>query len=204
MSINQLDSSAAPVALGKFERIQLSWQAKFWLFFGQRAKARVCFEQLLNKEPDNVLALNSLAYDAVTTGHWPQALGFFERVLRLQPSEPNAHFNHAYVCDELNQLDLAESSFRAALALDEKMDRAWYGLALCLIKQKRFDDAKKALKRNTKLQPMSPFGWYQLARVHMECNEPDLALGVIRHLKGFEPKVAAQLVRETGLKVAMD
>jgi tetratricopeptide (TPR) repeat protein len=204
VSVSQLDSSASPVRLGWFERIQFSWAAKVWLFFGQKAKARACFQELLAKDPANVLALNSLAYDAVTTKHWQQAAGFFERALQQQPAEPNAHFNVAYVLDELNQLDAAERSFRAALALDEKMDRAWYGLALCLIKQRRFEDAKKALKRNTKLQPMSPFGWYQLARVHMECNEPDLALGVIRHLKSFEPKVAAQLVRETGLKLAMD
>lgn len=204
MSISQLDSSASPVRLGWFERIQFSWPARFWLFVGQKDRARACFQALLAKDPNDGLALNSLAYDAVVTRHWHQAAGFFERALQLQPTEPNAHFNVAYVLDELNQLDAAERSFRAALDLDEKMDRAWYGLALCLIKQKRFEDAKKALKRNTKLQPMSPFGWYQLARVHMECNEPDQALGVIRHLKTFEPKVAGQLMRETGLKVASD
>jgi hypothetical protein len=46
---------------------------------------------------------------------------------------------------------------------------------------------------------MSPFGWYQLARVHVDRQEPDEAVKIIRHLKGFEPKVAAQLERETGL-----
>ena len=63
----------------------------------------------------------------------------------------------------------------------------------------RYDDAVVALKRNTKLQPMSPYGWYQLARVHAERHAPDEAVKIIRHLKGFEPKVAAQLERETGL-----
>ena len=56
-----------------------------------------------------------------------------------------------------------------------------------------------ALERNTKLQPMSPYGWYQLARVHMDRHEPEEARKIIRHLQGFEPKVAAQLERETGL-----
>ena len=61
------------------------------------------------------------------------------------------------------------------------------------------DEAVPALERNTKLQPMSPYGWYQLARVHMDRHEPEKARKIIRHLKGFEPKVAAQLERETGL-----
>jgi hypothetical protein len=40
-----------------------------------------------------------------------------------------------------------------------------------------------------------------MARVHMEMQNPDQALEVMRHLNGFEPKVAAQLERETGLKL---
>jgi hypothetical protein len=59
-----------------------------------------------------------------------------------------------------------------------------------------------ALRKNTELQPMSPYGWYQLARVHVDRQEPEEAARIIRHLKKFEPKVAAQLERETGLGVA--
>jgi hypothetical protein len=35
--------------------------------------------------------------------------------------------------------------------------------------------------------------------VHVDRQNADEALRIIRHLKGFEPKVAAQLERETGL-----
>ncbi len=70
-----------------------------------------------------------------------------------------------------------------------------------LIRLQRYDEAIVALKRNTELQPMSPYGWYQLARVHIDKKQPDEAVKIIRHLKGFEPKVAAQLERETGLLV---
>jgi Flp pilus assembly protein TadD len=94
----------------------------------------------------------------------------------------------------------AEPAFRRAIEVEPKMDRAWYGLALVLIQERRFDEAVVALKKNTELQPMSPFGWYQLARVHVDRQEPDEATKIIRRLKGFEPKVAAQLERETGLR----
>jgi hypothetical protein len=46
---------------------------------------------------------------------------------------------------------------------------------------------------------MSPYGWYHRARVHVERREPEEARRIIRHLKGFEPQVASQLERETGL-----
>ena len=95
--------------------------------------------------------------------------------------------------------DEALAAFRRATALGPELDRAWYGLGLVLIRLQRYDEAVVALKRNTELQPMSPYGWYQLARVHIDRHEPDEARKIIRHLKGFEPKVAAQLERETGL-----
>ena len=47
---------------------------------------------------------------------------------------------------------------------------------------------------------MSPYGWYQLARVHVDRQRAGRKrAGSSRHLQGFEPKVAAQLERETGL-----
>jgi tetratricopeptide (TPR) repeat protein len=108
-------------------------------------------------------------------------------------------FNLAFLLERRGPLDEAEAAFRRAVEIDDKLDRAWYGLGLTLIRLGRHDEAVKALERNTKLQPMSPYGWYQLARVHMDRQQPDEALKIIRHLKGFEPKVAAQLERETGL-----
>jgi tetratricopeptide (TPR) repeat protein len=109
-------------------------------------------------------------------------------------------FNLAFLLEHADRLDEAQAAFRKAVALDPRLERAWYGLGLTLIRQRHFDEAVAALKRNTELQPMSPYGWYQLARVHVDRDEPDEALKVIRHLKGFEPKVAEQLERETGLR----
>jgi tetratricopeptide (TPR) repeat protein len=130
-----------------------------------------------------------------------QALGVFERALVHTPANANAHFNVGFVCEELGRSSEAEHAFRAAIQIDEKMDRAWYGLGLVLVRQQRFEESLLAFKRNTELQSMSPYAWYQMARVHMEMREPEKALEVMRHLKGFEPKVAAQLERETGLRL---
>ena len=92
----------------------------------------------------------------------------------------------------------ALAAFRRAAELSPGLDRAWYGMGLVLIRLERYDEAVAALKRNTELQPMSPYGWYQLARVHADRQDPEAAAKIIRHLKGFEPKFAAQLEREIG------
>ena len=96
--------------------------------------------------------------------------------------------------------DEARAAFLRATELRPRLDRAWYGLGLVLIRLQRFDEAAAALRRNTELQPQCPCGWYQLARVHMDMNEPKAAARIIRHLQGFEPRIATQLARETGLE----
>jgi tetratricopeptide (TPR) repeat protein len=186
--------------IGVIERFVIQWQAKLLLMVGQSTRAKQVHLDLLARAPDDVLTLNSLGYAELQSGHPAQAQPYFEKVAALAPAASNSHFNLAFVNEELGRLDEAEAGFKAAIAIEEKMDRAWYGLGLVLVRQGRLEEALKALQRNTTLQPMSPFGWYQMARVHVELKQPDEARAVIRHLTGFEPKIAAQLERETGLK----
>ena len=201
MSMSFKTTPEAACKIGRWAIFTLHWRAKIFLFLGMRVSARQVFEDVLQYVPKDVLALNSLGYAAMHDKNFVLALTYFDQVAELSAESSNAHFNQAFVCEELGRLEDAERGFRAALAIEEKMDRAWYGLGLVLVRQGRLEEAVIALKRNTKLQPMSPFGWYQLARVHLDLKQADEALAVIRYLKGFEPKVANQLERETGLKV---
>jgi predicted Zn-dependent protease len=82
------------------------------------------------------------------------------------------------------------------VALAPGLDRAWYGLALVRMQQRRFGEAAEALQHNTALQPLGPYGWYRLAQVWLALGEPGKARKVIAHLRRFEPRVAAQLEGE--------
>ena len=104
--------------------------------------------------------------------------------------------------DSLTVADGSPDAFSRAVDHNPQLDRAWYGLGLALIRLGRHAEAIAAFKRNTELQPMSPYGWYQMARAHMDLQQPEEAARILRHLRGFEPKVAAQLERETGLGAA--
>jgi tetratricopeptide (TPR) repeat protein len=200
MSVNTHISPITPP--NRSRCLLLKFKAKALLVFGLRAKAHDVFLEILSTNPEDVLALNSLGYQELSNRRLIQALSYFERALAQTPNNANSHFQVGFVCEELGRSQDAEIAFRAALELDEKLDRAWYGLGLVLVRQRRLEESLGAFKRNTELQSMSPFAWYQMARVHMELGQPEKALEVMRHLKGFEPKVAAQLERETGLKLA--
>lgn len=170
------------------------------LVLGRRRAAEGFFDAMLASWPDDAYALASRAHVLAQSGRNEEALRDARALVRAHPERSAGDwFNFAFLLEATDRVEEAEQAFRRALELDPKLDRAWYGLGLALIRQRRFDDAVAALKRNTELQPMSPYGWYQLARVQLDRQQPDEARKIIRHLKKFEPKVAEQLERETGL-----
>ena len=178
----------------------LKLRARAMLVLGLGRRAEGVFDTLLESWPEDAYALASRSHLRAQDGRLALALADAERLVASHPDRSAADwFNLGFLRDAAGEIATAEIAFRSALALDPKLDRAWYGLGLTLIRLRRLDEAVAALKSNTELQPMSPFGWYQLARVHAERSEPEKARRVIAHLKNFEPKVAAQLERETGL-----
>jgi tetratricopeptide (TPR) repeat protein len=174
-------------------------QAMTWLVLGRNAQAQRVFDDMLRRWPDDPYALASRAHLLAQAGNLPAALADSERLVAVEPQQAGHWFTHGYRLASAERWEEALAAFRRATELDPKLDRAWYGQGLVLIRLRRYEEAVVALKRNTELQPMSPYGWYQLARVHVDRAETEEAVKVIRHLKGFEPKVAAQLERETGL-----
>lgn len=184
----------------RLEWWRLKLHAVVLLLLNRHEAAVAVFDEMLANWPDDPYALGSRAHVKAQIGRRNEAIVDAQRLVQLHPRRGAGDwFNLAFLLEEAGRLDEAEAAFRRAIELDEKADRAWYGLGLTLIRLERFDEAVAALKRNTELQPMSPYGWYQLARLHVVRHEPEAARTIIRHLKGFEPSVAAQLQRETGL-----
>jgi tetratricopeptide (TPR) repeat protein len=180
-------------------RLVLKLRVMAALAFSRRKAAVALVDRMLALWPGDPEALAIRAHTLVQLDRKAAAIDDLLRLTQLHPDLSAAHwFNLAFLLEEQGRLPDAEAAFRRAVEMDPKLDRAWYGLGLVLIRQRRFDEAAQALERNTKLQPMSPYGWYQLARVNMDRHRPEEARRIVRHLKNFEPKVAAQLEREIG------
>lgn len=166
---------------------------------GRDTLAREYWERLLTLRPGDARIVESIAHLRAAAGERAPAIELLERAVALDGASARAWFNLGYLRQEAGANEPAIEAFDRALALDAKHDRAHYGRALSLIRVGRVAEAIPALLRNTELQPMSPYGWYQLAHAYHRLGDDDRAREVMKKLAQFEPKVAKQLERETGI-----
>jgi tetratricopeptide (TPR) repeat protein len=177
----------------------LKVKARTLLVFAQPKAALQAFEGMLQLRPNDAYALASCAHLYAASNDLPQAIARLQALVQTAPGA-SAWFNLGFVLQQAGLHGQAEAAFGQALACDERMDRAWYGLGLALAHRRQFEEAIKAFKRATTLQPMSPHAWYRLAEAWMALGKSDEAREVLLHLRQFEPKVAAQLDRQTLLQ----
>lgn len=177
-------------------------KALLWvqLALGLKQAALDNLNQILQTWPHDTHALSSRAFLHCQLDNTSEALADYEALTSSGRARAGDWFNLGFLHENAKRHAQAQACFRQTLLLDESIDRAWYGLGLALMALGQHDEALKAFQRNTQLQPMSPYGWCQLARVHMERQETEEVAKIIHHLQGFEPKVAADLARETGVQ----
>jgi tetratricopeptide (TPR) repeat protein len=161
------------------------------------------WERIVAARPRDAVLMGALAHLKAETGKRPEAMDLLRQALALDASQAGTWYNLGFLQQEEQRHDEAIASFDRAVALNEKLDMAYYGKALSLIKTSRLEEAIGPLKKNIELQPMSPFGFYQLAHVYHRLQQPERVARTIRRLSGFEPQVARQLERETGVVVGV-
>src|SRR6188474_672614 len=154
--------------MGALERWYLRQVAIWAQVFGLKAAALRAQQRILAADPDDARALMSVGFALAQEDRFRDALARFDHAARVAPDSVEAHYNRAYLLQKLNDHEAALDAFVRALALAPDNDLALYGQALSLIALRRLDEAIAPLERNTRLQPMSPYGWYQLGRVQYD------------------------------------
>lgn len=173
--------------------------AMLLLATGQQAAALRIFGQMLQLRPASRYALASQAHVQMQRHLPEEAIATLQRLTAVSGSpaeQAAAWFNLGFALQQAQRTIAAGQAFEQALAFDPRLDRAWYGLGLVRTAQHQFSAAIAAFEQNTRLQPMSPHGWYRLVQIWLALGDTAKAARVLAHLRRFEPRVAAQLVRE--------
>jgi tetratricopeptide (TPR) repeat protein len=180
-------------------------QTATWaLVFKMRDIAIEQYEKILSNDPAHALTRARLAFLHAESGEHDRAIREFEEVVKLKSDDSDSWFNLAYLLQEAKRDEEAIKAFERSIAINEKQDRAWYGKAMSLMALKRDDDAIAPLRKNIELQPMSPYGYMALARVYFRLGDAERCEKQMRKLKNFDPRNAAVLEDETGIRIGIE
>ena len=168
------------------------------------AMALEYWRRLRAERPLDATVVATIAHLRAGKGHPDEAIALMHQALELDPRSAVHWFNLGYLQQERGAHEPAVGSFERAIEIDEKLDRAHYGKGLSLVKLGKTEEAIDPFRKNCELQPLSPYGWYQLAHVYHRLGDSKRVANVIKRLAGFEPRVAKQLERETGVLVGVE
>ena len=178
--------------------------ATWALVFKQRDIALDYYGKVLIERPLDPVTMSRVAFLYAEMGDRSRAIAEFERVVQVKPKDANSWFNLGYLQQEIGDHTAAIATFDHALAASETHDRSWFGKALSLIALGRHEDAVEPLKKNTQLQPMSPYGHMELARIYFKLGDNERCEKRMRKLKAFDPKNAAILEDETAIRIGIE
>jgi tetratricopeptide (TPR) repeat protein len=180
-------------------------QTATWaLVFKMRDIAIEQYEKILKSDPSHALTRARLAFLHAEAGEHSRAIREYEEVVKLQSNDSDSWFNLGYLFQEAKRHDEAIKAFERSISINEKQDRAWYGKAMSLVALKRDDEAIAPLRKNIELQPMSPYGFMELARAYFRLGDSERCEKQMRKLKNFDPRNAAVLEDETGIRIGIE
>ncbi len=162
------------------------------------------WQKMLESEPDDTRVLAMVAHQKALENKDSEAIAMYEKVLALNPTDVGSSFNYAFLVQKTGAHDKAIRAFKQTLDLNPKLDRAWFGQGLSHVANDDHEAAIECFKKTNKLQPMSPHGYYELAKALHRTNNLDACEKTMRKVKAFDPKVAAQLEDETGIRIGVD
>ena len=172
--------------------------AQFLAVFGLRARALEFLELLLQGEPDHHRALTFSAFINAQYGRYDAAIRKFMRAAELKPADADTLFNLGFSLQQVGRHEEAIARFQEATDANPNLDRAWYGMGISLDKLGRYEQAADKFKEAARIQPFNPYAGYHLASAWSKLGRRDMVEAEYQRIKGFDPKVAAQMERDFG------
>jgi tetratricopeptide (TPR) repeat protein len=105
----------------------------------------------------------------------------------LQANTPDVHVGRGYDAVKDERYEKAAAEFQTALALDPRLDRARYQLALCYLALGRLQDARKEFKRVQRDRTGDSAVTYYLGRLDLLDHNPDSAINRLQSVVDRSP-----------------
>ena len=142
---------------------------------GEFVRAQQIFAQLVKDAP-SAENLGYLAMAEAGAGNLAQAIGHFQRSIRLGNNSASVHYNLGMACLQAGRREEGIRELRTALAWDGKFLPARYPLGIALLEEGRAREALPYLTEATKASPQRAEVWANLLRAQFEVGDHLAAL----------------------------
>ncbi len=137
--------------------------------------------------PDAAVPQNSLANILFEKGHIDEALGHFDKALRIDPAYAYAHYNYANALAKAGQTEEAIQHYEQALQLRPRLAQAQVNLGSLLQRLGRLQPAVDHYRAGLELRPESPVAHYNLGLALAELGQNQDALTHLREAVRLKP-----------------
>ena len=130
---------------------------------GRLPQAESIYQQILQTDPDQPVALHLLGVIAHQVGKNDIAVNLITKALAIKPDHAEAHYNLSNALRDLGKLDEAVASYHKALAIKPELAAVHFNLGVALQELGRMDEAFTCQKRAVALDPQNDLFWAGLA-----------------------------------------
>lgn len=155
----------------------------------QRAYAAAveALESLLAEDPDNVVALTSLANALTHTGDRQRALDALRRIIALDPTREQAYLAAAKLLRELHRGDEAEQLVQSVIAMQPTSPETLIAIGDAYLDEGRFGEAEGWFRKAMAADPNSMTAAAGLGNCLNRAGRLDEAVAVLRQAREHDP-----------------
>lgn len=155
---------------------------------GDLAKAENLYQQVLQTEPDQPVALHLLGVIAHQVGKNEIAVELIGKALASKPDYLEAHYDLGNVFKEQGSFDSAITSFRKALAIKPDLVEAHINLGNALESQGKLDDAVASYRKALAFQPGLVEAHFNIGNAYKKQGKLPEAVTSFQKALGIDPE----------------
>lgn len=157
---------------------------------GRLPNAERIYHQILQTDPNHLIAMNLLGVIAVQVGKHDIAVDLLTKALAIEPNFAEAHNNLGNAFKVLGRQEAAMSSYRKAVAIEPDFAEALLNLANELKEQGRLEDAVTSLQKALASRPDYAEALYNLGIAFKEMQRPEEAIVSYQRALSIKPNYA--------------
>jgi Tfp pilus assembly protein PilF len=169
---------------------------------GETAAARAGFKRVLERQPENLIALVNLGWIAQREKMWQEAESYLRRAQRLAPENAAVWLALGISVLEQGSFDHALGAFAQVIAFEPNNARGHRLLAMTLARKGWYSAAEEELRRALEIEPEDAGAHFNLAVLYLQRHPVSVELARRHYFRaidmGLTPDAAVEEILSEG------